>query len=105
MLNISESVPATGNYTHTFERKVMYIRTIRAQYVTKGANTTAKLQGSFDGTTYEDLQTIAAGYNNAVSCRHPYLKISFDNTDASPEANEMEVMTEWDKDSVEIGPA
>jgi hypothetical protein len=100
-IEINESVPATGNYTYTYVSPA-YVRSVRAQYTTKGANTTAKLQGSIDGTTYEDIQTIAAGFNAKVAVFHPYLRVSLDNTDASPEANELHLMSEWEKGAEEI---
>lgn len=65
------------------------VRRVRAWHKTKGANSTAKLQGSFDGTTWYDLQTLTAGVNAIVEVADAFLRVSVNNAGASAETNDV----------------
>lgn len=64
-------------------------RKVRCWYKTKGANTTAKLQGSFDNATWYDLQTLAAGANAGVDVLEPYMRVSTTNAGTGAETNDI----------------
>ncbi len=82
----NQSVAAGGTYNSDAIGSGAAKR-VRAWYATKGANSTAKLQGSFDGTTWYDLQTLAAGVNAIVEVAEPHLRVTVTNAGAAAETN------------------
>lgn len=63
---------------------------VKVYYKTKGATTTAKLQGSFNGTDWYDIQTLVAGINPVQDSTDPYVRITATNANATVgEANEI----------------
>jgi len=60
---------------------------IRVYWREKGANTDAELQGSFDGSNWFGLQTLAAGDNGTIKPVCEYIRLEATNSGSSAENN------------------
>lgn len=78
----NQSVALSSTYNSTYTESGAAKR-VRVWFKTKGANSTAKLQGSFDATNWYDLQTLAAGVNTILDIAEPYLRVTVANANAT----------------------
>ncbi len=85
---------AAGATVNSPAVRVNAARKVRAWYKTKGANTTAKLQGSFDNTAWYDLQTLAAGANAGVDVLEPFMRVTLTNAGTAAETNDIHLFVQ-----------
>ena len=81
---VDQSVPVST--LNSDDVKSDLVRNVRVHWLTKGANTTGKLQGSLDGTNFYDLQTLAGGVNVVVQVADEFIRIQLVQT-VSAETN------------------
>lgn len=85
----NQSIPQSTTYTSTAIGAAP-IKRVRVWFKTKGATSTGKLQGSFDGTIWYDIQTLSSGINSIVELAEPYIRISVTNGNViSAETNDV----------------
>lgn len=82
------SVPAGGSYTSPAISAVEY-RRARVVWAVKGANTTGSLEISLDGSTWWQLQNLAAGLNPDVALVAAYVRVRLSNAGAAAETNDV----------------
>lgn len=84
----NQSVPAGQTY-NSASIITAAVKRVRIWYKTKGTLSSAKLQGSFDGTTWYDIDTLNGGVNAIEEIAEPYVRITVTNSGGTAETNEV----------------